>query len=174
MVHHLGGTGCVERKPLLKLSALRASTSQEGQPFHVHRSRINVSVGRGEENMTTREATVPGHREGVYGENMRQAVSTATHPCSGDQLMTGRQVTIIAAISPCIPLLPSPIHVSLRVGPKPFEGLVRFPSHPQLIDLYRRVTVFHDAVLHPERRCRPGVFLAIRRSVSGWQMENEH
>ena len=68
-------------------------------------------------------------------------------------------------------LLPSPIHVPPRVGPKPFEGLVHLPGHPQLIDLYRRVTVLRDLVLYPEPRRRPGIFLAIRRSASGWQME---
>ena len=54
------------------------------------------------------------------------------------------------------------------------EGLVYLPGHPQLIDRYRRVTVFRDLVLYPERRRRSGIFLAIRRSASGWQMERGH
>ena len=64
--------------------------------------------------------------------------------------MTGWWVTIIATTVRCIPILPSPIYVSLQVGPKPFEGFVHLPSHPQLIDLYRRVTVFRHVVLYPE------------------------
>ena len=61
----MGGTVCVERMLLLKLSILQASTSQEGQPFHVHHSRINVSMGWGEENVITHEARIPGRWRGV-------------------------------------------------------------------------------------------------------------
>ena len=57
---------------------------------------------------------------------------------------------------------PSPIYVSLGVGPKSFERFVHLPGHPQLVDLYRGVTVFRDVVLYPERLGRPGIFLTIR------------
>ena len=65
------------------------------------------------------------------------------------------------------PKSPSPVYVSLGVGPKPFERLVRLPSHLQLVDLYQGVAVFRDVVLYPERLCRPGIFLTIRRPISG-------
>ena len=64
------------------------------------------------------------------------------------------------------PKLPSPVYVSLGVGPKSFERLVRFPGHLQLVDLYQGVAVFCDIVLYPERLCRPGIFLTIQLPIS--------
>ena len=75
--------------------------------------------------------------------------------------------------------LPPPIYVSLGVGPKPFERLVRLSGHLQLADLYRRVAVLRDVVLYPERLCRPGMFCTIQRLVDEWlggdeQRENSY
>jgi len=73
---------------------------------------------------------------------------------------------VIFVVLSMYPKSPSPVHISLGVGPKPFEWLVHLSRHPQLVNLYRRVTVFCDVVFHPERPCRSGVFLTILCSIS--------
>jgi len=73
---------------------------------------------------------------------------------------------VIFVVLSLYPKSPSPVHISPGVGPKPFEWFVHLSRHPQLVNLYRRVTVFCDVVLHPERPCRSGVFLTVLCSIS--------
>ena len=83
------------------------------------------------------------------------------------------RVIIIATFPYCSLRSPSPIYISLDIDPKPFEGFVHLPAHPQLIDFYRRVAVFRDVVFYPERLCRPGIFLTVRHSAGERRTERE-
>ena len=107
-----------------------------------------------------------------------QTLCIATRPYSGDGggfLMTSWRVTIIVNMTRRIPLLPSPTYISPRVGPKPFEGLAHLPGHPQLINLYRRVTVFRDLVLTLNVVAGWGYFclFGVQRASGRWREDTD-